>query len=112
MAFLQVKRGDHSPLDWGLPNSTAYPSAVVIRAGQLLANATTAATAAAAAAAVRAAAGDSSGSGGGQQTTALGVEVAVQRMMELQLEITYVALWRWAELQDYATKHSLRWPFG
>ena len=111
MAFLQVKRGDHSPLDWGLPNSTAYPSAVVIRAGQLLANATTAA-AAAAAAAVRAAAGDSSGSGGGQQTTALGVEVTVQRMMELQLEITYVALWRWAELQDYATKHSLRWPFG
>jgi hypothetical protein len=111
VAFLQVKRGDHSPLDWGLPNSTAYPSAVVIRAGQLLANATTAATAAAAAA-VRAAAGDSSGSGGGQQATALGVEVAVQRMMELQLEITYVALWRWAELQDYATKHSLRWPFG
>jgi hypothetical protein len=111
VAFLQVKRGDHSPLDWGLPNSTAYPSAVVIRAGQLLANATTAA-AAAAAAAVRAAAGDSSESGGGQQATALGVEMAVQRMMELQLEITYVALWRWAELQDYATKHSLRWPFG
>ena len=109
-----MKRGDHSPLDWGLPNSTAYPSDVVIRAGQLLANATTAASAAAAAAAaaVRAAPGDSSGSGGGQQTTALGVEVTVQRMMELQLEITYVALWRWAELQDYATTHSLRWPFG
>ena len=105
-----MKRGDHSPLDWGLPNSTAYPSAVVIRAGQLLANATTAASAAAAA--VRAAPGASSGSGGGQQTTALGVDVTVQRMMELQLEITYVALWRWAELQDYATKHSLRWPFG
>ena len=105
-----MKRGDHSPLDWGLPNSTAYPSAVVIRAGQLLANATTAA--AAAAAAVRAAPGASSGSGGGQHTTALGVDVTVQRMMELQLEITYVALWRWAELQDYATKHSLRWPFG
>lgn len=78
-------RGDHHPLNYGLPNSTAYPSRTVLEAGELLAKATAAV------------AGSPSG---------------VQRMMELRLSINYLALLRWDGLKSFATTHKLGWPFG
>ena len=80
-------RGDHSPLDWGKPNSTAYPARTVMGAGELLANATAAAAAA------------SSPAG-------------VERLMELRLGLNYLALLRWEELQAFAAAQKLSWPFG
>ena len=78
-------RGDHRPLDWWRPNSSAYPSKTVIEAGVLLGKATTAAA-----------------------SSLHGVE----RTMELRLSINYLALLRWTDLRSYATAHKLSWPFG
>lgn len=78
-------RGDHHPLDFGKPNSTAYPARTVLEAGNLLARAT---------------------------SVAASSSTIVERLMEMQLGINYLTLLRWDELRAFATTHQLNWPFG
>jgi hypothetical protein len=78
-------RGDHHPLDYARPNSSAYPSRTVLEAGELLVKATAAV------------AGSPSG---------------VERIMELRLSISYLALLRWDDIKSFATAHKLGWPFA
>eukprot|EP01047_Picozoa_sp_COSAG01_P026002 COSAG01_NODE_1660_length_9588_cov_458.469175_10_plen_178_part_00 len=100
---IAAARGDHHPLDWGHANSSAYPSAAVLAAGGWLERALAVAQQHQAAAQAAAQA---------QAQAARQPAPFVERVMELRLEIMYLALQRWDALRAFAAAQHVRWPFG